>query len=242
MTVLNTIMAETLKKFKAEVDRLIEKGEKKEVAIMQIIQKYIVESKKTLFEGDGYSEEWEKEAEKRGLPNIKTTPLSLDAYLADKAKKLFEDHNIYTHLELEARHEIMLEDYIKKVQIEARVMGDLASTLIVPAALKYQNILIENIRGLKDAGLAGAAYESQKVILENISEHINAIASNVASMIESRKKVNEIKDSRKRAIAYCDDVKEKYFDLIRYHADKLELIIDDSIWPLPKYRELLFLR
>ena len=242
MTVLNTIMAETLKKFKAEVDRLIEKGEKKEVAIMQIIQKYIVESKKTLFEGDGYSDEWEKEAEKRGLPNVKTTPLSLDAYLADKAKKLFEDHNIYTHLELEARHEIMLEDYIKKVQIEARVMGDIASTLIVPAALKYQNILIENIRGLKDAGLAGAAYESQKVILEKMCEHINSIGSNVASMIESRKKVNEIKDTRTRAIAYCDEVKGKYFDLIRYHADKLELIIDDSIWPLPKYRELLFLR
>ena len=242
MTVLNTIMAETLKKFKAEVDRLIEKGEKKEVAIMQIIQKYIVESKKTLFEGDGYSDEWEKEAEKRGLPNVKTTPLSLDAYLADKAKKLFEDHNIYTHLELEARHEIMLEDYIKKVQIEARVMGDIASTLIVPAALKYQNILIENIRGLKDAGLAGSAYESQKVILEKMCEHINSIGSNVASMIESRKKVNEIKDTRTRAIAYCDEVKGKYFDLIRYHADKLELIIDDSIWPLPKYRELLFLR
>ncbi len=242
MTVLNTVMAETLKHFKTEVDTLIDKGEKKEVAIMQIIQKYIVESKKVLFEGDGYSEEWEKEAEKRGLPNIKTTPVSLDAYSAQKAKKLFEDHNIYNHLELEARHEIMLEEYIKKVQIEARVMGDLASTSIIPSALKYQNSLIENIRGIKEVGLAASAYESQKVILEKICEHINAISQNVTSMIDARKKANEIKDTRDRAIAYCDEVKEKHFDVIRYHADKLELIVDDSLWPLPKYRELLFLR
>ena len=242
MTVLNTVMAETLKKFKAEVDGLIEKGEKKEVAILQVIQKYIVESKKVLFEGDGYSDEWEKEAERRGLPNIKTTPVSLDAYAADKAKKLFEDNHIYNHLELEARHEIMLEEYIKKVQIEARVMGDLASTSIIPAALKYQNSLIENIRGLKDAGLNASTYESQKIILEKISEHINTIAKNVAAMIDARKKANEIKDTRSKAIAYCDDVKGNYFDVIRYHADKLELMIDDSLWPLPKYRELLFLR
>jgi glutamine synthetase len=242
MTILNTVMAETLKTFKAEVDGLIEKGEKKEVAILQVIQKYIVESKKVLFEGDGYSDEWEKEAEKRGLPNVKTTPVSLDAYAADKAKKLFEDNDIYNHLELEARHEIMLEEYIKKVQIEARVMGDLATTSIIPAALKYQNSLIENIRGLKDAGLNAAAYESQKDTLEKISEHVNAISKNVEAMVEARKKANDLKDTRSRAIAYCDDVKGNYFDVIRYHADKLELIIDDNLWPLPKYRELLFLR
>jgi glutamine synthetase len=242
MTVLNTIMAETLKNFKTEVDGLIEKGDKKEVAIMQVIQKYIVDSKKVLFEGDGYSEEWEKEAARRGLPNIKTTPLSLDAYASPKAKKLFENNHIYTHLELEARHEIMLEAYIKKVQIEARVMGDLATTLIIPAAVSYQNILADNIRGLKDAGLPESAYASQKEILVSISEHINVISTNVEAMIEARKKANEITDSRKRAIAYCDEVKGKYFDLIRYHADKLELIVSDRLWPLPKYRELLFLR
>ncbi len=242
MTVLNTIMAETLKKFKIEVDTLIEKGEKKEVAIMQTIQKYIVDSKKVLFEGDGYSEEWEKEAAKRGLPNIKTTPLSLDAYTTNKAKKLFEDNQIYNHLELEARHEIMLEDYIKKVQIEARVMGDLATTLIIPAALKYQNTLIENIRGLKEAGLKPDMFATQKAILEKISLHINTISSHVAEMIEARKKSNDIEDSRKKAIAYCDNVKGKHFDIIRYHTDKLELLIEDDIWPLPKYRELLFLR
>jgi len=242
MTVLNTIMAETLKSFKKEVDAIIENGEKKEVAIMQVIQKYIVYSKKILFEGDGYSEEWEKEAEKRGLPNIKTTPVSLDAYTSEKAKTLFKKNNIYNALELDARHEIMLEAYIKKVQIEARVIGDLATTLIIPAALKYQNILIENIKGLKEAGLPYESYEIQLSILSKISEHIKSISSGVTSMIEARKKANEINSHREKAIAYCEEVKAKYFDEIRRHADKLELMIDDSIWPLPKYRELLFLR
>ena len=242
MMTLNTIMAQTLQNFKAEVDALIEKGEKKEVAIMQVIQKYIVESKASLFEGDGYSEEWEKEAEKRGLANVKTTPLALDAFVTDKAKKLFEHNAIFTHPELEARHDIMLEDYVKKVQIEARVMGDLASTSVLPAAIKYQNTLVKNIVGLKEAGLPEKSYANQKQILEKLSEHINIISDKVEKMIEARKKANEIADVRKRAIAYCDEVKGKYFDKIRYHVDKLELMVDDNYWPLPKYRELLFLR
>ncbi|HQY12522.1 MAG TPA: glutamine synthetase III, partial [Ferruginibacter sp.] len=162
MTTLNAIMAETLRKFKVDVDGLIEKGEKKEVAIMQVIQKYIVESKTILFEGDGYSEEWEKEAAKRGLANVKTTPLALDAYVTDKSKHLFESNEVYSHVELEARHEIMLEAYIKKVQIEARVMGDLATTFILPSAIKYQNVLIGNIKGLKEVGLSETAYANQK--------------------------------------------------------------------------------
>ncbi len=242
MTALNAIMADTLKSFKADVDALIEKGEKKEVAIMQIIQKYIVESKSVLFEGDGYSEEWAKEAEKRGLPNVKTTPLALDAYVTDKVKHLFESNEIYNHAELEARHEIMLESYIKKVQIEARVMGDLATTFILPSAVKYQNVLIKNILGLKEAGLPETAFANQKQVLEVISEHINTIADNVEKMIEERKKANELTDTRKMAIAYCDNVKGKYFDIIRYHVDKLELLVDDVFWLLPKYREILFLR
>ena len=242
MTTLNTIMAETLKNFKTEVDGLIEKGEKKEVAIMQVIQKYIVESKKVLFEGDGYSEEWEKEAAKRKLENVKTTPLALDAFISKKAKSLFETHNIYNHAELEARHEIMLESYIKRVQIEARVMGDLATTLIIPAALKYQNLLLENIRGLKEAGLPQSSYATQFNILKEISEHINMISENVTKLIEARKKSNEITSNRDKAIAYCDNIKGNYFDLIRYHVDKLELMVDDNYWPLPKYREILFLR
>lgn len=242
MTVLNTVMAETLKNFKKEVDAIIEKGEKKEVALLQVIQRYIVESKKVLFEGDGYSEEWEIEAEKRGLANIKTTPKALDAYTTVKAKKLFEDHSIYNHLELEARHEIMLEEYVKKVQIEARVMGDLATTQILPSAIKYQNKLIENVTGLKHLGLPETAYHSQMDILKKISEHINVISSNVEAMINARKKANDLKDNREKAIAYCEKVKETHFDTIRYHADKLELMIEDELWPLPKYRELLFLR
>jgi glutamine synthetase len=241
MTVLNTILGETLSQFKIDVDSLIDKGEKKEVAIMQTIQKYIVESKSVLFEGDNYSMEWEKEAEKRGLPNIKTTPLALDAFVTDKAKKLFEHHNIYTHSELEARHEIMLETYIKKVQIEARVIGDLATTYILPASIKYQNVLIKNIRGLKEIGFAESGYANQKLIAEKISEHISNISSRVEGMIEARKVANEITDTRERAIAYCDSVKS-YFDGIRYHVDKLELLVDDEYWELPKYRELLFLR
>src|SRR6476661_2288156 len=153
MTALNTIVAQTLKVFKKDVDSLIEKGEKKEIAIMHVIREYIVASEKILFEGDGYSDEWEKEAERRGLPNVKTTPLALDAMITDKAKKLFEHNNVYNHLELEARHEIELEKYIKKVQIESRLMVDLGSSYVLPSAIRYQNMLIENVRGLKEAGL-----------------------------------------------------------------------------------------
>jgi glutamine synthetase len=241
MTVLNTILGETLSQFKIDVDAIIDSGEKKEVAIMQVIQKYIVESKSVLFEGNNYSDEWEKEAEKRGLPNVKTTPLALDAFVTDKAKKLFEHHNIYTHSELEARHEIMLENYIKKVQIEARVIGDLASTYILPAAIKYQNDLIQNIKGLKDIGIEESAYANQKHIVNNISGHIANISSSVEAMIGERKSANKIESSRERAVAYCDNVKS-HFDKIRYHVDKLELLVDDKYWELPKYREMLFLR
>ncbi len=241
MTVLNTIIADTLVNFKKDVDKIIDKGEKKEIALMQVIQKYIVESKSVLFEGDGYSAEWEAEAEKRGLPNVKTTPLALDALVTDKAKKLFESNKIYTHSELEARHEILLENYIKKVQIEARVMGDLATNHILPAAVKYQNILIENIKGLKEVGLAETAYANQLQILEKLSEHINVMSDKVEGMIAARKVANDISNTREKAIAYCDTVKS-FFDEIRYHVDKLELFVDDKLWELPKYRELLFLR
>lgn len=241
MTVLNTILGETLAQFKVDVDALIDGGEKKEVAIMQVIQKYIVESKSVLFEGNNYSDEWEKEAEKRGLPNVKTTPLALDAFVTDKAKKLFEHHNIYTHSELEARHEIMLENYVKKVQIEARVIGDLATTYILPAAIKYQNVLITNIQGLKNIGIDENGYANQKHIATKISEHISNISSSVESMITARKAANKIEDTREKAIAYCDTIKS-HFDKIRYHVDKLELLVDDEFWELPKYREMLFLR
>jgi glutamine synthetase len=242
MTTLNTIMAETLKNFKNEVDALIDKGEKKEIAIMHVIREYIVSSEKVLFEGDGYSDEWEKEAKKRGLPNVKTTPLALDAMVTEKAKQLFESNNVYNHLELEARHEIELEKYIKKVQIESRVMGELATSHILPAAIRYQNLLANNIKGLRDAGLAEAAFANQKQILEKISEHINKASDMVEKMIEARKICNAMEDTRTKAIGYQSQVKDAFFDSIRYHVDKLELLVDDKEWYLPKYREMLFLR
>jgi glutamine synthetase len=222
MTTLNTIMAETLKKFKKDVDTLIEKGEKKEIAIMHVIREYIVASEKVLFEGDGYSDEWHQEAEKRGLPNVRTTPKALDAMVTDKAKGLFESNNVLTHVELEARHEIELEKYIKKVQIEARIMGELATSHILPAAIKYQNELITNIKGLKEVGLPEGSYANQKQILTKVSEHVNKMAELVEKMIQARKKANVITDTREKAIAYCDTIKEAYFDQIRYHADKRE--------------------
>jgi glutamine synthetase len=242
MTVLNTIMAETLKGFKKDVDALIEKGEKKEIAIMHTIREYIVASESILFEGDGYSEEWAKEAERRGLPNVKTTPLALDAMVTEKAKRLFESNNIYTHPELEARHEIELEKYIKKVQIESRLMAELATSHVLPAAVRYQNILIQNIKGLQDVGLADGACAQRTEVLSKISQHINNVSELTVQMIEARKKANNLTDTREKALAYCTDVKEKYFDQLRYHVDKLELLIDDKEWYLPKYRELVFLR
>ncbi|HMP92763.1 MAG TPA: glutamine synthetase type III, partial [Phnomibacter sp.] len=242
MAVLNAIVAKTLLQFKEDVDSHIENGEKKEVAIMEVIKQYIVASEKVLFEGDGYSEEWHKEAEQRGLPNVPTTPLALDAMVTDKSKELFEELGIYTHAELEARHEIMLEDYIKRVQIEGRIMGEMCTSHILPSALKYQNLLIKNIRGLKEVGLTGDAIANQMQILEIISKHIGEVADHVERMIQARKECNVITDSRSKAIAYCTRVKEAYFDKIRYHVDKLEILVDDQYWVLPKYREMLFLK
>jgi glutamine synthetase len=242
MTVLNTIVADTLKQFKSDVDTLIEKGDKKEIAIMQVIQKYIVESKAVLFEGDGYSDQWHAEAERRGLPNLKTTPVALDAMVTKKAKDLFERNHVYTHVELEARHEIELEKYIKKVQIEARIMGDLAINHILPAAITYQNKLSSNIAGLKAAGLGADTYASQTDLLQQVSKHIQVIYTQVNAMVEARKVANNIEDTRKKAIAYEADVKSAFFDEIRYHVDKLEHLVDDDKWTLPKYREMLFLR
>ncbi|HSC53508.1 MAG TPA: glutamine synthetase III [Phnomibacter sp.] len=242
MTVLNTIMAKTLVKFESEVDALIDKGEKKEVAIMEVIKQYIVSAEKVLFEGDGYSEEWHAEAKRRGLPNVPTTPLALDAYLTPKSKELFESMKIYNHAELEARHEIMLEDYIKRVQIEGRIMGELCTSHILPSAIKYQNILIQNIVGLKELGMIGDAFANQVQILEKISKHIAEVSDGVEKMILARKACNALTNTRDKAIAYGNDVKDAYFSKIRYHVDKLELLVDDQYWMLPKYREMLFLR
>lgn len=241
MTVLNTIMAESLKQFKKDVDALIEKGDKKEIAIMHVLRDYIAKSKNIRFEGDNYSEEWAQEAARRGLSNFKTTPEALDAFVTESAKKVFFNNNIYSERELDARHEIMLEDYIKKVQIEARILGYMATNHILPAAVGYQNVLVKNVKGLKELGLDESSYKAQLNLVKVMSNHIQHINDNVEAMIEARKRANNEPDTHKRAAMYCNEVKT-FFDKIRYHADKLELIVDDKMWPLTKYRELLFLR
>ena len=241
MLVLNTIMTQTLRQFKKDVDALVEKGDKKEIAILQVLRSYITKSKNILFEGDNYSEEWAQEAKRRGLNNFKTTPEALDAFVKENAKHVFFENNIFTDRELEARHEIMLEDYVKKVQIEARILGYMASNHILPAAINYQNVLIDNVKGLKDLGLPKNSFHAQLKLIEAMSDHIQNINDNVEAMIEARKAANNTESTHDRAHKYCHEVKP-YFDKIRYHADKLELIVDDKEWPLPKYRELLFLR
>ncbi|WP_421940200.1 glutamine synthetase III [Pedobacter sp.] len=238
MTILNAIVAEQLTKFKAEVDKLIKKGDKKDIALLTVIKKYIKESKAIRFEGNGYSQEWEDEAATRGLSNIKTTPRALDAYLSEKSAELFAATNIYSKREIHARHEIMLENFYKKLQIEARVMGEVANTAIIPAAISYQNSLIENVKGLKELGIDS---KSSLEIVKKLSEHLDIVKTNIDAMLEERKVTNKIEDTREKAIAYDEKVKS-YFDTIRYHADKLEQIVDDSVWPLPKFRELLFLK
>ncbi len=241
MIVLNTIMAEALRGFKSEVDALIEKGEKREIAIMHVLRDYISKSRNILFEGDNYSEAWAEEAKRRGLNNFKTTPEALDAYVTERGKQVFFNNGIYTERELEARHEIMLDDYVKKVQIEARMIGYLASNHILPAAVEYQNVLVKNIKGLKELGLGEENYKAQLNLVKVMSGHIQNINDNVEAMLQARKKANNTESMHQRAEMYCNEVKP-FFDKIRYHADKLELIVDDKTWPLPKYREMLFLR
>ncbi len=242
MTVLNTIVANQLKQFKKEVDAIIRKeGEKKDAAILRVIREYIIDSKRIIFEKDGYSIEWEKEAKKRGLSNNKTTPKALDAYVSEKSLKLFKDNNIFTEVEIEARHEILLEQYSKEVQIESRVLGELVYNYVLPTAIKYQNTLIENITGLQSAGIKGEGLKAQQDLLNKISEHINKAKKGVDEMIEERKKANKLDNERQKAAAYCDKVKP-LFDTIRYSVEKLEFFVDNQEWPLPKYREMLFLR
>jgi len=265
MLVLNAIVADQLTKFKAEVDGLIKKSTSTEDAIIQTLRSYITASANIRFEGNNYSKEWVKEAAKRGLPNIQTTPEALEAFVTNKAIKLFETQSIFSKREQEARHEIQAEIYTKKIQIESRIMADMALTQIIPAALKYQNLLITNVKGIKDifttsrslAGVEvkskalaesmqdGGRYEdiadSQIAMIKEISERVSIIRNRTEQMIEERKKANKIEDAAAKATAYCHNVKA-CFDEIRYHADKLEMLVDDSIWPFPKYRELLFIK
>jgi len=241
MTVLNVIVADQLRNFKNQTDELIEGGANTEDAILKVLRRYIAESKNIRFEGNNYSDEWAKEAKKRSLSNIQTTPLALDAYVTKKTLKLFEGNGVFSHREVEARHEIMLETYIKKIQIESRLMCDLALNHIIPAAVKYQTELSRNVESLKAIGLKAAVYKAQMEIITEISAHISVIKDKATEMTEARKKANKITDIRNKAIAYSDKVKF-YFDTIRYHVDQLEMIVDDQMWPMAKYRELVTIR
>lgn len=242
MTVLNTIVAHQLKAFKKSVEQRIKSGNQKEEAILKELQALIKSSKKIRFEGNGYGDEWVKEAEKRKLSNLKDTPRALKIYKDKKATLPFTDLNIFTDIELDARTEIEYEKYILKLQIEARIFGDLMQTHIIPAAVRYQNVLLENIKGMKDvlgekAGKDAAS--SQIEILNEITKHLSQVKKLSDELVEARKKSNTIEDAEKKAFKYCDEVKS-LFEPIKYHADKLELLIADEFWPVPKLREILF--
>ncbi|WP_372919870.1 glutamine synthetase III [Salegentibacter sp.] len=244
MTVLNTIVAKQLKDFKKEVDELIKgKKMKKDDAIFNVLREYIKKSKKIRFEGDGYGEAWEKEAKKRGLSNNRSTPEALRALVSKRTIDLYKEMGVMNKVEIEARHDIELEEYSMRIQIEGRILGDIARNHVIPTAIRYQNLLIENVEGLKHIYNEGFKEHSREQldIIEKISAHIAKINSKVNEMIEARKVANKIEDPEERALSYCNDVKP-FFDEIRYHSDKLELMVDDEIWPLTKYRELLFTR
>jgi glutamine synthetase len=244
MTVLNSIVAKQLSEFKKEVDALIEERDlKKDEAIFNVLREYIKSSKDIIFGGNGYSQEWADEAERRGLSNHKTTPVALKADIAEKTISLYEELEVMNRIEIVARHEIKLEEYTKKIQIESRVLGDISLNHVIPTAINYQNILIKNVTGLKD--VFGEEFKSvgkeQLDLIKNISKHISVITRSVNEMVEERKKANVLEHAEEMAIAYCDKVKP-FFDIIRYHCDKLEMMVDDELWPLTKYREMLFTR
>ncbi|MFL1895844.1 glutamine synthetase III [Aquimarina sp. 2-A2] len=244
MTILNTIVAKQLRNFKKEVDALIDTKElKKDEAIFNVLREYIKQSKNILFEGNGYGDAWEQEAAKRGLSNNKTTPVALKAKISEKSLALFEEMGVMNRIESEARYEIEMEEYVMRIQIEGRVLGDIARNHVIPTAVKYQNTLISNVSGLKR--LYGDDFKmhakEQMEIIEEISRHISQINTKVNEMTNARKEANNLTDSEEMAYAYCDKVKP-LFDDIRYSCDKLELLVDDELWPLTKYRELLFTR
>ncbi|WP_418893395.1 glutamine synthetase III [Limibacterium fermenti] len=243
MTALNVAVANQLINFKNEIDQKTKAGMKKEEAIFDTIRLYIKECKPIRFDGNGYSDEWKEEAKKRGLDCETSVPLIYDAYTSDQSVKMFERLGVLNERELHARNEVMWETYTKKIQIEARVLGDLSMNHIIPVATQYQSMLLDNLFKMR------AVFEEQKarnlskedaVLIEKIASHISTIETNVNAMVDARKVANKIDDARQKAIAYHDTV-APFFDIIRYHVDKLELIVDNQMWPLPKYRELLFI-
>lgn len=244
MIALNTAVADQMNAFKEQVETLINNGIDKDKAIYEVVKEYVTSSKRIRFEGNSYSEEWVEEAARRGLSNHRNTPAALKAYISAPTIELFDKNKILTERELRARYEIKLENYVKKVQIEARVMGDLAINHIIPIAIRYQNTLLENVKGLKeviDPKTFTTIAKNQLHTIKSISEHISMIKSLTDEMVEERKKANALESIEEQAEAYLNHVLP-FFEPIRYHVDKLEMLVDDELWPLPKYRELLFSR
>ena len=239
--VLNSIVAESLNEFRKEVDELEAKGETRQAAILTVIRKFITESQNVMFEGNGYSKEWEAEAAKRGLRAVRNVPDAYKVFLEEDSVSMFDKLGVLTPAESQARYEVLNETYVKKLQIEARVIGDVCLNHVIPAAVSYQNILIKSIQGCKDVfgddfkTLCKADMETYK----NISGFVNKISEDVEALVEARKKANKVEDMSERAKLYSTDVKEE-MDKVRYSADHLEMLVDDELWPLPKYRELLF--
>lgn len=244
ITFINAIVADQLKEFKNEVDTLIDKEVKKDEAIFQVIRKYILESKPIHFDGDGYSEAWRQEAARRGLTNITNVPESVSKLLSPQARKVLVGSGIMTERELEARYEVEMEKFVKKIQIEARVLGDLVVNHIAPTAIAYQNVLIQNVLGMiqvfGDSDIEPLV-GNRKLQIREMSSHVAAINQKVHEMVEARKVCNKIENEPEKAFAY-DSTVRPYLEEIRYHVDKLELMVDNEMWPLPKYREILFLR
>ena len=244
MLTLNTAVAEALTKFKERVDALIDKGEAMESAILKVLREDIKYIKPIRFDGNGYSDEWKEEAAKRGLDCETSCPVIYDRYLDKSSVDMFESQKVMTKFELEARNEIKWETYTKKIQIEARIFGDICLNHIIPVVTKYQSMLIDNVHKLKEIFPADKAQEisaNNLYIIEKISQHESFIIENVQKMVDARKVANHLETERERAVAYHDTV-APYLETIRYHVDKLEQIVDDELWPLPKYRELLFIR
>lgn len=240
MIALNTMVANQLMEFSNEVISKIEGGEEKDIAIFETLKAYIASSKKILFEGNNYSEEWVQEAKRRGLQNIKNTPEALEAYLTEKNKSLFTTHKILSARELEARYDILLDHYIKKIQIESRVIGKMALSKVVPASIEYQNKVVEYLKNLNELNVSEGSEEIM-ITFKKMAGHIKEVKKNVFLMIQERKKANKIESNRERALHYNNHVKP-FLDNIRYHSNKLELNVDDDLWKIPKYFELLFLR
>ena len=239
--VLNSIVAESLNEFRTEVDALEAKGESRQGAVLSTVRKFISESSDIMFEGNGYSKEWEEESARRGLKSVRNVPEAYKVFIEPQTVEMFNKLGVLSPVESEARYEVLNETYVKKLQIEARIIGDVCLNHVIPAAVSYQNILIKSIKGCKD--VFGDEYKelckADMDTYRNISGFVNNISADVANLVEARKKANKVENMAERAYLYSTEVKEE-MDKVRYNADHLEMLVDDELWPLPKYRELLF--